>query len=104
MKNLNLPLTRDMVTKTMNPFRPSQWKKPKKVKIPGEPKKALSAYFHYQASVRSNYQGVPFGEQAKLIAAEWKKLTDKSKYEELAVQDKQRYIEEKGKFDAEQKD
>ena len=80
------------------------WKKPKKVKLPGEPKKAVSAYFHYQASVRSNYQGVPFGEQAKSIAAEWKKITDKSKYEDLAVQDKKRYTEEKAKFDAEQND
>jgi|TARA_B110001452_G_scaffold266212_1_gene272501 hypothetical protein len=80
------------------------WKKPKKVKIPGEPKKPLSAYFHYQASVRSNYQGVPFGEQAKAIATEWKKMTDKSKYEELAVQDKVRYTEEKAIFDAEQND
>ena len=78
------------------------WKKPKKVKIPGEPKKALSAYFHYQASVRSNYQGVPFGDVAKSIASDWKKLDDKSKYEELAVQDRVRYTEEKAKFDAEQ--
>jgi len=80
------------------------WKKPKKVKLPGEPKKALSAYFHYQASVRSNYQGIPFGDVAKAIASDWKKLDDKSKYEELAVQDKLRYKEEKVKFDAEQND
>lgn len=80
------------------------WKKPKKVKLPGEPKKALSAYFHYQASVRSNYNGIPFGDVAKAIASDWKKLDDKSKYEELAVQDKLRYVEEKAKFDAEQND
>ena len=80
------------------------YKKPKKVKLPGEPKKAVSAYFHYQASVRSNYKGVPVPEQAKSIAAEWKNLPDKSKYEELAAQDKKRYIEEKAKFDAEQND
>tara|TARA_B100001094_G_scaffold70033_1_gene66545 strand:- start:686 stop:1030 length:345 start_codon:yes stop_codon:yes gene_type:complete len=80
------------------------WKKPKKVKLPGEPKKALSAYFHYQASVRSNYQGIPFGDVAKSIASDWKKLDDRSKYEELAIQDKLRYAEEKAKFDAEQND
>ena len=78
------------------------YKKPKKVKIPGEPKKPLSAYFYYLAEVRDDYKDVKFGDRAKMISEKWKNLSDKSKYNLLAAKDKERYKEEKAKFDAEQ--
>ena len=78
------------------------YKKPKKIKLPGEPKKPMTSYFFYLAEVRDNYKDVQFGDRAKMIAETWKKLDDKSKYEQLASKDKERYKEEKAKFDLEQ--
>lgn len=66
----------------------------------GAPKKARSAYLYFTMERRPELQGqnseMAFGELTRLVADEWKGLSDagKKKFEKLAEADKKRYDEE----------
>jgi len=75
-------------------------KKKKAKKDPNKPKRNMSAYFLYscanRASVKERNPDASFGELAKLISAEFKKLPDneRKKWDQKASADKKRYDEE----------
>lgn len=77
-----------------------QGKKKKTKKDPNAPKKGLSAYMFFVKDTRQEIKeqnpDATFGEIGKLLGEAWKKLEDKSKYEEMAKQDKVRYESEVG--------
>ena len=79
-------------------------KKKKKKKDPNAPKKGLSAFMFYsqerRPDVKAKNPNIAFGEVAKKIGAEWKKLTDskKAKYLKLAKKDKARYLKEMANY------
>eukprot|EP00586_Coscinodiscus_wailesii_P004416 CAMPEP_0172483482 /NCGR_PEP_ID=MMETSP1066-20121228/10494_1 /TAXON_ID=671091 /ORGANISM="Coscinodiscus wailesii, Strain CCMP2513" /LENGTH=946 /DNA_ID=CAMNT_0013247383 /DNA_START=94 /DNA_END=2934 /DNA_ORIENTATION=- len=74
--------------------------KKKKKKDPNEPKKNWSSYMFFtndkRAEIKSKNPDASFGDIAKLMGAEFKKLTDeeRKKYEDMADQDKLRYKSE----------
>jgi hypothetical protein len=74
--------------------------KKKTKKDPNAPKKGLSAYMFFAKETREQIkQSNPeakFGEIGKLLGEAWKELVDKSKYEQLAKEDKVRYESEMG--------
>lgn len=75
-------------------------KKRKKVKDPNKPKRNQSAFFLYsnahRAEVRERNPEAAFGDIAKIISAEFKRLPDKErkKWDKKAAKDKERYQEE----------
>uniref|UniRef100_A0A7S2CA52 HMG box domain-containing protein n=1 Tax=Florenciella parvula TaxID=236787 RepID=A0A7S2CA52_9STRA len=87
-------------------------KKGKAAKDPNAPKRATTAYFFFLADTRETAKaenpGLSVTELSKVIGAKWKELTpeEKSKFEEKAKADKERYAEEvaayKGKKAAEE--
>ncbi|EFO14171.2 high mobility group protein 1 [Loa loa] len=75
----------------------SKQKKAKKVKDPNAPKRAKSAYMFWLLENRSRIAkpGMSVIDVSKAAGIEWGKVKDKSKYEKMASQDKQRYEAEK---------
>uniref|UniRef100_A0A1I8EPB3 HMG box domain-containing protein n=1 Tax=Wuchereria bancrofti TaxID=6293 RepID=A0A1I8EPB3_WUCBA len=71
----------------------SKQKKTKKVKDPNAPKRAKSAYMFWLLENRSRIAkpGMSVIDVSKAAGVEWGKVKDKSKYEKMASQDKQRY-------------
>lgn len=74
-------------------------------KDPNQPKKPMSAYFHFlqerRQTLKQEKPDLRMGESTKLMTGEWNKMTDKvkQKYQDLADADKKRYYsecEEKG--------
>uniref|UniRef100_A0A1I7W5B2 HMG box domain-containing protein n=1 Tax=Loa loa TaxID=7209 RepID=A0A1I7W5B2_LOALO len=78
----------------------SKQKKAKKVKDPNAPKRAKSAYMFWLLENRSRIAkpGMSVIDVSKAAGIEWGKVKDKSKYEKMASQDKQRYEAEKKKY------
>mmetsp|Transcript_32528 Transcript_32528/g.69254 ORF Transcript_32528/g.69254 Transcript_32528/m.69254 type:complete len:863 (+) Transcript_32528:183-2771(+) len=78
----------------------SSKKKKKKKKDPNAPKRALSAYMYFTSAKRGEVKAAnpdaSFGDIAKLVSEEWKKLGegDKAKWNAKAEQDKARYKNE----------
>eukprot|EP00794_Sanderia_malayensis_P007391 gene7391-8211_t len=72
-------------------------KRKKKDKDPNLPKRNMSSYFHFcgerRAQVKVENPDATIGDVAKALSAVWKKLPchEKSKYEDLAKKDKERY-------------
>ena len=76
-------------------------KKPKKKrakKDPNAPKNAKSAFMFFSSAKRAGIKeanpDASFGDMGKLVGAAWKEVDDKTKWEELAAEDKQRYKKE----------
>jgi len=86
--------------------KPKKEKGGKKEKKKGEPKRGKSAYIFFTTenrdAVKKDGPELSFGEIARELSAQWKKLSasDKKKYESMAAEDKKRYESEKKKFDA----
>ncbi|CAB3403957.1 unnamed protein product [Caenorhabditis bovis] len=64
-----------------------------KVKDPNAPKRAMSAFFFWMQENRDRIKkpGMGVADVAKAAGVEWGKLTDKSKWEKKAADDKKRY-------------
>ncbi|CAI5442248.1 unnamed protein product [Caenorhabditis angaria] len=65
----------------------------KKGKDPNAPKRAMSAFFFWMQDNRERIKkpGMGVADVAKAAGVEWGKLTDKSKWEKKAADDKKRY-------------
>jgi len=65
----------------------------KKAKDPNAPKRAMSAFFFWMQENRDKLKkpGMGVADVAKAAGAEWGKLTDKTKWEKKAEEDKKRY-------------
>jgi len=65
----------------------------KKAKDPNAPKRAMSAFFFWMQENRDKLKkpGMGVADVAKAAGAEWGKLTDKTKWEKKAEDDKKRY-------------
>ena len=72
----------------------------KKVKDPNAPKRALTAYFIWLAENREAIKkpGMSATQVAKAAGAAWRELTDKSKWEKKAEEDKKRYERENAEY------
>ncbi|CAJ0606681.1 unnamed protein product [Cylicocyclus nassatus] len=70
--------------------------KKSKTKDPNAPKRAMSAFFFWMADNRERLKkpGMGVAEVAKAAGVEWGKVTDKSKWEKKAAEDKKRYESE----------
>lgn len=68
-------------------------KKSGKTKDPNAPKRAMSAFFFWMADNRERIKkpGMGVADVAKAAGVEWGKVTDKSKWEKKAADDKKRY-------------
>ncbi|PAV84446.1 hypothetical protein WR25_09282 [Diploscapter pachys] len=68
----------------------------KKSKDPNAPKRAMSAFFFWMQDNRDKIKkpGMGVADVAKAAGVEWGKLTDKSKWEKKATDDKARYEKE----------
>uniref|UniRef100_A0A7E5A160 HMG box domain-containing protein n=1 Tax=Panagrellus redivivus TaxID=6233 RepID=A0A7E5A160_PANRE len=68
----------------------------KKVKDPNAPKRALTAYFIWLQENREAIKkpGMTATQVAKAAGAAWRELTDKTKWEKKAEDDKKRYDRE----------
>merc|ERR1719410_3219643 len=68
----------------------------KPVKDKNQPKKGLSAYNFFVRAKYDKSSGSSFGEQAKLLGDEFKKLskTERQKWDDMASEDKKRYARE----------
>jgi len=81
------------------PPKPKRRKKKKK-KDPNHPKRNMSAFFLYSNANRQRIKeenpDARFGDIAKLLSVEFKAIDaeERSRYDELAVQDKERYLAE----------
>lgn len=78
----------------------------KRRKTNNGPKRCLSAYMYFcqdnRSKVSAEMPGVSFAGMGKELGDRWKKLPacDKQKYQEKAVEDKQRYANEKADYPA----
>jgi len=85
-------------------------KKAKKVKVPGQPKGPLTAFFLFSGEVRQGikeaHPEAKVTDISKLIGEQWKSLseTERKKYEKKAVADKARYEKEMAAFKAPQEE
>ena len=81
-------------------------KKKKKKKDPNAPKRNMSAFFLYSNEVRNRVKeenpGIKFGDVAKIISKEFKQLdeAERNKWNDAALQDKERYLREKEIYEA----
>jgi len=70
-------------------------RKVKKTKLPGQPKKNMSAYFIWmnesREQIKKDNPGLSVTEFGKKAGELWKSLADKSEWEEKAQEDKRRY-------------
>merc|ERR1719273_1945139 len=82
---------------------------PKAKKDPTKPKRGLSAYFCFMREERpqlvASKPGLKIGDVAKLLAAKWGKIgpAEKEKYQEMADEDKSRYLREMKVWEAKQR-
>mmetsp|Transcript_10539 Transcript_10539/g.14870 ORF Transcript_10539/g.14870 Transcript_10539/m.14870 type:complete len:204 (-) Transcript_10539:833-1444(-) len=80
--------------------KPMKTKRTKKQKDSTKPKRGMSAFFFYsnanRARVKEENPSIAFGDVAKILSADYKKLTEKEKKKwiKLAEKDKIRYKEE----------
>jgi len=85
-------------------FGDGEKKKKKRVKLPGQPKGAKSAWLYFCEAERKVLKKEKSELKGKEIMPElakrWKKLKNKKKYEKLAKADKERYTEEMKEFKA----
>lgn len=90
-----MPLKLNCVNNKMAP-RGAVQKRGKKEKDPNAPKRPQTAYFLWLRDNRPRLTkpGMSVTDVSKAAGAEWNKLTDKSKYEKMAAQDKVRYEKE----------
>jgi len=83
---------------TYVPTEGSGKKGKKNKKDPNAPKRALSAFFCFcneeRAKVKAKNPGLSVGEIAKELGKRWEVCPNKSKFEEIAGKDKQRYERE----------
>ncbi|XP_060552002.1 high mobility group protein B1-like [Ruditapes philippinarum] len=67
----------------------------KRTKDPNAPKRALSAFFVFcneeRPKVRAIHPGYTVGDVAKELGKRWEAVSDRSKFEKLAAEDKKRY-------------
>ncbi|EPB76662.1 HMG box [Ancylostoma ceylanicum] len=79
-----------------SPAKKDKVKKGGKTKDPNAPKRAMSAFFFWMADNRERIKkpGMGVAEVAKAAGVEWGKVTDKSKWEKKAAEDKKRYESE----------
>ena len=81
-------------------------KKVKKVKDPKAPKRALSAWIIYTNELRPKFKAdnpeKSTTELTTLMSQEWRNMSDsdKKKYENLALVDKERYMKEKEEYES----
>ena len=73
-------------------------KKVKKVKDENAPKKNLNSYMLFSKEIRVKNPDVKY--TAAALKPLWANIEDKSKYEELAKADKERYLKEKGEYES----
>ena len=70
----------------------------KRKRDPARPKRAMTPFLFYACEQRNILKArgdkMTLPEQSKHIASLWKSVVDKSKYEEQAQKDRQRYEEE----------
>ncbi|MFH4975489.1 hypothetical protein AB6A40_002198 [Gnathostoma spinigerum] len=68
----------------------------KKQKDPNAPKRAMSAFFLWMQENRDRIKkpGMSVGDVAKAAGLEWSSMTDKSKWEKKAEEEKKRYERE----------
>lgn len=94
-------LDKDRYNREMNDYVPPEGvkkgKKRKAARDPTLPKRALSAFFFFcddfRQEVRDEHPDWKVGDISKELGRRWEECTDKSKYDLLAQQDKQRYEE-----------
>ncbi|KAL4230797.1 High mobility group box 1 [Mactra antiquata] len=76
----------------------------KRTKDPNAPKRALSAFFVFcneeRPKVRKEYPGYTVGDVAKELGKRWEQVTDRSKFERLAAEDRSRYEAEMARYRA----
>lgn len=83
---------------------------PRKKRDPDTPKRPLSSYMFYSKERRPKLQEeqptLRFGEYSKVIAQEWKALTDEERvvFQERSATDKERYDEQMKEYKQKQKD
>ena len=88
------------------PMEEEGGRKKKAKKDPNAPKRNMSAYFlysmHARPQVKEDNPEATFGEIARLISAQFKKLNDKEKkkWEKKAAEDKARYQREMAEYNA----
>jgi|UniRef100_A0A914P2H0 structure-specific recognition protein 1 len=72
----------------------------KKAKDPNAPKRALTAYFIWLQENREAIKkpGMSATQVAKAAGALWRELSDKSKWEKKAEEDKKRYERENAEY------
>ncbi|KRZ66370.1 FACT complex subunit SSRP1, partial [Trichinella papuae] len=77
-----------------------QPKSKKQKKVKEGPKRNITAYMFYVMENRSKFKkpGMSFADVSKAAAEQWKKLKDKSKWENLAAVDRRRYMDEMKEF------
>ncbi|TKR94289.1 hypothetical protein L596_008589 [Steinernema carpocapsae] len=80
-------------------------KRTMKKKDPNAPKRGKSAYMFWLAENRARLTkpGMPVTEVTKLAGAEWREVTEKSKWEAMAKDDKDRYEREMAAYRETQK-
>jgi len=73
-------------------------RKVKKTKLPGQPKRNMSAYFIWmnenREQIKKDHPGLSVTEFGKKAGELWKGLTDKSEWEQKASEDKKRFDQE----------
>lgn len=73
-------------------------KRKKRQKDPNAPKRALSAFFFFcqieRPSVRKIMPSSSVGDIAKELGKRWEGVTDRTRYDKMAVEDKKRYEKE----------
>lgn len=76
--------------------------KKKRQRDPARPKRAMTPFLYYacekRRELKNTQEKMTLSEQSKMIASHWAALTDKSKYEALSAQDKQRYADEMSRY------
>lgn len=86
-------------------LKPAKARKAKKDKDPNAPVRNKSAYIYFgkerRPELKAENPDVTFGDLTKMVAAEWKELSDKAKkpYVAQAAKDKKRYDAEKAAYD-----
>ena len=79
-------------------------KKIKKEKRAGEPKRNISAFFHFCAEKRPEIKKTnptaSTPEMTKLMSVQWRELKSKAKYDGIAADDKVRFTKEMAAFEA----
>ncbi|KAK5967362.1 High mobility group protein variant [Trichostrongylus colubriformis] len=88
--------------KKASPAKKDSKKKGSKTKDPNAPKRAMSAFFFWMADNRERIKkpGMGVADVAKAAGVEWGKVTDKSKWEKKAAEDKKRYESEMAAYKA----